>query len=106
MRDFVYIDDCIEGMLTIAERVGDGSGVNLSTGIPTSFNQYAGLAWEAVHGSSTGFEVKNTSQKPEGVFARYGSTVVQMQHGFQARTSFEAGIRRCLAVWKELRLVS
>jgi nucleoside-diphosphate-sugar epimerase len=85
MRDFIYIDDCIEGMLAIGEHVGDGSGINLSTGISTSFNQYAQMAWETVHGSRAGFEVKNTSQKPEGVFARYGNTRLQRQHGFEAR---------------------
>ncbi len=106
MRDFIYIDDCVEGMLTISEHVSDGSGVNLSTGIPTSFNEYAAMAWEAVHGSRVGLEVKNTSQKPEGVFARYGSTALQMQYGFKASTSFEAGIRRCLGLWKELKVAA
>ena len=103
MRDFIYIDDCIEGMLAIAEKVGDGSGVNLSTGIPTSFNEFAAMAWEAAHGSQAGFEVKNTTTKPEGVFARYGSTSLQTQLGFQPRKSMESGIRHCLALWKQFK---
>ncbi|HVV71902.1 MAG TPA: NAD(P)-dependent oxidoreductase [Verrucomicrobiae bacterium] len=96
MRDFIHIDDCVEGMLTLGEQVGDGSAVNLSTGIPTSFNEFAGLAWEAVHGSRDGFAVRNTSAKPEGVFARYGSTELQHQLGFRHRLSLRAGIEHCL----------
>ena len=102
MRDFIYIDDCVEGMLTLGEKIGDGSGVNLSTSIPTSFNDYAQMAWAAVHGSLEGCEVKNTASKPEGVFARYGSTALQNKLGFKYSTSFEAGIGRCLKLWKEL----
>lgn len=104
MRDFIHIDDCIEGMLAISEKVGDGSGVNLSTGIPTSFNEFAGMAWETVHGSREGFECKNTTTKPEGVFARYGNTTLQHELGFQHRVAFADGIRRCLEIWKTLKL--
>lgn len=100
MRDFIYIDDCVEGMLRLSEKIGDGSGVNLSTGIPTSFNEFAAMAWEAVHGSRDGFEVRNTATKPEGVFARYGSTALQDQLGFRQPRSLELGIRRCLDIWR------
>jgi nucleoside-diphosphate-sugar epimerase len=104
MRDFIHIEDCVNGMLTSSEKVGDGSAVNLSTGIPTSFNQFAQMAWEAVHGSRDGVEVKNTATKPEGVFARYGSTKLQAHLGFVHRQSFEAGIRHCLSIWKQCNL--
>lgn len=102
MRDFIHIDDCVDGMLTTSEEIGDAAAVNLSTGVPTSFNEFAGMAWEAVHGSRDGFEVKNTATKPEGVFARYGSTALQKQLGFQPQQSFASGIRYCLKRWREL----
>jgi GDP-L-fucose synthase len=101
MRDFIYIEDCIDGMLTIGEKVGDGSGINLSTSIPTSFNDFAAMAWLAAQGGLAGLDVKNTASKPEGVFARYGDTSLQKQLGFTYRTSFEAGIAHCLKIWKE-----
>ena len=104
MRDFIYIEDCIDGMLAVSESIGDGSGINLSTGIPTSFNTYARMAWVAVHGSEAGFTVKNTSNKPEGVFARYGSTEVQRGLGFRYSTGFGEGIARCLKIWRDLTL--
>lgn len=100
MRDFIYIEDCVDGMLRISENVGDGSGVNLSTGIPTSFNEFARLAWVCAHGSEAGFSVRNTASKPEGVFARYGDTSLQRKLGFEAGISLEAGIRKALSYWK------
>lgn len=106
MRDFIYIEDCIDGMLAISEQVGDGCGVNLSTGLATSFNEFAALAWEAVQGGREGLELKNTSDMPEGVFARYGSTRLQEELGFRYSTSFHAGIKRCLDYWKEYGLAA
>lgn len=100
MRDFIYIEDCVDGMFQLSEQIGDGSGVNLSTGIPTSFNQFARKAWLAVTGAETGFDVKNTSAKPEGVFARYGDTSKQRRLGFVPQFTFEQGIDACLKYWK------
>ena len=101
MRDFIYIEDCIDGMFLLGGKVADGSGINLSTGIATSFNEFARLAWIAAHGSEAGFTVKNTTTKPEGVFARYGSTTLQQRLGFKLATSFAEGIRKSLHYWKE-----
>jgi len=96
MRDFIYIDDCIDSMVTIADQVGDASAINLSTGIPTSFNEYAKLAYEVVNGADDSLTVENTSDKPEGVFARYGSTDLQEKYGARYKYSFREGIERCL----------
>lgn len=96
MRDFIYIEDCIDGMFIMSEKIGDGSAVNLSTGIPTNFNDFAKMAWVAVHGTEDGFSVTNTSNTPEGVFARFGSTDLQKKLGFTSTTSFEVGIKGCL----------
>lgn len=101
LRDFIYIEDCIDGMLLLGEKVADGSGVNLSTGIPTSFNDFARLAWLAAHGSEAGLTVRNTANKPEGVCARYGSTTLQQSLGFKHATSLAEGIRKSLDYWKE-----
>lgn len=104
MRDFIYIEDCVDGMLSIADKTGDGTGVNLSSGIPHSFNTFAEKAWEAAQGSREGLEVVNTASKPEGVFARYGSTALQERLGFHFRHTLDEGIRRCLGIWKECHL--
>ena len=91
-RDFIYIEDCIDGMLTVSEKIGDGSGVNLSTGIATTFNELARLCYVVANGSDDNLTIQNTASKPEGVFARVGSTKFQQELGFQYKTSLKEGI--------------
>lgn len=44
MRDFIHIDDCVAGILATMDALKDGKGINLSTGIFTSFIAFAELA--------------------------------------------------------------
>jgi GDP-L-fucose synthase len=93
MRDFIHIDDCIEGVLHTMDQIDDGSAINLSTGIFTSFIEFVQTAADIL-----GFcpEVTGTSNTPEGVFARGGDTALQRKLGFSAKTSFRNGIARAL----------
>ena len=93
MRDFIHIDDCIDGVMATMDRIDDGGALNLSTGILTSFKQFARIA-AAIAGYEP--EVKGMSDKPEGVFARGGDTAKQAALGFRAKTSFQEGIVRAL----------
>lgn len=93
MRDFIHIDDCVRGVLLTMDQVDDGSAVNLSTGILTSFKDFARLAAQQCGYSP---EVAGTSNKPEGVFARGGDTERQTQLGFRHSISFTDGISRAL----------
>jgi GDP-L-fucose synthase len=76
------------------DKIDDGDALNLSTGIFTSFKQFARMAAE-VAGYSP--EVVGLSDKPAGVFARGGDTVKQARYGFTARIPFIAGIRMATA---------
>jgi GDP-L-fucose synthase len=93
MRDFIYIDDCVEGVLMTMDQIDDASAVNLSTGIYTSFIEFAQIAADLC-----GFQpqIKGTSDKPEGVFARGGDTTFQRELGFAHEISFRDGIARAL----------
>lgn len=93
MRDFIHIDDCIEGIIRLAPQIEDGSAVNLSTGIFTSFIQLAGIASEIA-----GFkhQVSGMSDKPEGVFARGGDTTKQLALGFRTKIDLATGVRRAI----------
>jgi GDP-L-fucose synthase len=93
MRDFIHIDDCVRGVIETMDKVDDGSAINLSTGVLTSFKQFASKAANCV-----GFDpiVSGTSNKPEGVFARGGDTERQKLLGFVHSISFETGIARAL----------
>ncbi|MFO1434309.1 MAG: NAD-dependent epimerase/dehydratase family protein [Candidatus Competibacteraceae bacterium] len=98
MRDFIHISDCVQGVLSTMHKIDDGSALNLSTGILTSFKSFAKMA-AYIAGYTT--EVIGTSDKPEGVFARGGDTYKQKVMGFEYTIPFEEGIRRALKYFSE-----
>lgn len=93
-RDFIHIDDCVRGVLLTMDKIDDGSALNLSTGILTTFKEFASMAARLL-----GYDpvVVGTSTKPEGVFARGGDRRRQQQFGFEYSISFRDGIRRALS---------
>ena len=97
MRDFIHIEDCVDGILQTMDRIDDGDALNLSTGIYTNFKQFARMAAEACGYAP---EVVGLSDKPSGVFARGGDTTKQQAHGFTAKTDFRTGIERAVAYYE------
>ncbi|MFO1000105.1 MAG: NAD-dependent epimerase/dehydratase family protein [Planctomycetaceae bacterium] len=93
MRDFIHIEDCVDGVLKTMDKIDNGDALNLSTGIYTSFKQFARIAAE-----ECGYkpEVVGLSDKPAGVFARGGDTRKQADHGFGYSIEFRDGIRLAL----------
>lgn len=68
-RDFVHIDDCVEGMLLALDHIADGGAVNLGSGRLTSFLEVA-RRMIALDGRQA--EVRPLPGKPVGVHSRYG----------------------------------
>ena len=97
MRDFIYIEDCVDGVLATMDKINDGDALNLSTGIYTSFKQFARMAAE-----ECGYEpeVIGLSSKPSGVFARGGDTAKQAEYGYQWSTGFREGIKKALQLYQ------
>ncbi|MCL6584867.1 MAG: hypothetical protein K6U11_14705 [bacterium] len=67
MWDFIHIEDCVDGILKMMDLIEDAEAVNLSTGIYTSFKEFARMAAEIC-----GYQprVISMSNKSAGVFAR------------------------------------
>ena len=93
MRDFIHIEDCVDGILKTLPLIDNAEAVNLSTGIFTSFKQFAEIAAD-VCGYSP--EIVGLSDKPSGVFARAGDTSKQKKLGFTAQVDLRAGIERAM----------
>lgn len=93
MRDFIHIEDCVDGVLQTMNRIENADALNLSTGIYTSFKEFAHLAAE-VCGYSP--EIIGLSDKPSGVYARAGETTKQEQFGFKYEIDFRTGIQRAM----------
>ena len=92
-RDFIYIDDCVEGVYKTMDKINDGSAINLSTGKLTSFIEFAQKTCDII-----GFnpKIEGTATKPEGVFARGGDTKKQERLGFKHTTKLDDGIKKAL----------
>lgn len=98
MRDFIHIEDCVDGVLKTMDKIDNADALNLSTGIYTSFKAFARVAAE-----ECGYfpEVVGMSDKPSGVFARGGCTEKQLQHGFRYTVDFRDGIRRAIEYYRK-----
>lgn len=93
MRDFIHIDDCLNGVVSTCDLIDNGDAINLSTGIFTSFKELAKKICNIL-----GYDpiIIGKSNKPEGVFARGGSTDKQKKFGFEYKISLEEGIKKSL----------
>jgi len=91
-REFLYVDDCAEGLLLAAEQYDGAEPVNLGTGEEISIRNLAELVAEL-----TGFEgelVWDTS-RPNGQPRRKLDVArAERLFGFHSRTPFPEGLRR------------
>jgi nucleoside-diphosphate-sugar epimerase len=94
LRDFVYIDDLVLGVLDSHEALSWNTPMNISSGIGTSFLQLSRFILSAIGKESIPVRVER--DKPEGVFARVGNRDLQDQYGITLPTSLEQGILKTL----------
>jgi len=92
-RDFIHIDDCVEGVMQTYGKIDNADALNLSTGVLTTFLKFAELATGLVGYSP---EIKGDESKPEGVKSRGGDTKKQFEYGFRQRIDFKEGVSQAL----------
>jgi GDP-L-fucose synthase len=97
-REYLYVEDCVEGLALAAERYDGAEPVNLGTGVETSIRETAELVAEAV-----GFEgriIWDTSM-PNGQPRRsLDASRAEELFGFRARTPLREGIARTVAWYR------
>lgn len=98
MRDFIHIEDCVDGVLRTMDMIDYGDAINLATGHYTTFKQFAQMAANAC-----GYEpeVKGLADKPSGVFARGGDTAKLKSLGFEHNVDFQQGIEQAIAYFAQ-----
>ena len=98
-RDFIHIDDCVEGIYVTMDKINDGSAVNLSTGKATNFLEFAEVATSLV-----GYHprIVGDTSKPEGVQTRVGDTKKQSELGFKPKIKFNDGVMECLKYFESV----
>jgi GDP-L-fucose synthase len=98
-REFLYVDDCVEGLLAAAERYDGADPVNLGTGVETSIRELAETVAEL-----TGFAGSITwdTSMPNGQPRRsLDATKAEALFGFRARVPLRDGLTRTIAWYRE-----
>ncbi len=98
-REFLFVEDCAEGIALAAERYDGANPVNLGSGEEISI---AGLA--ALVAEMTGFDgsIEWDTSKPNGQPRRLlDTTQAERLFGFRARTQLRDGLERTIAWYRD-----
>jgi GDP-L-fucose synthase len=98
-REFLYVDDCVDGFVLAAERYDGADPVNLGAGKEISIRDLAELIADVV-----GFEGRITwdTTMPNGQPRRsIDATRARELFGFEARTPLREGLERTVAWYRE-----
>ena len=91
-RDFVHIDDVLDLIILLMDRVSDGSAYNIGSGQLTSFLDLIGV-FTSFAGYSP--EIRPLLDKPVGVHSRYcDMSLVRKKFGWMPKISLEEGMKR------------
>jgi GDP-L-fucose synthase len=97
-REYLYVDDCVEGFLLAADRFDGAEPVNLGTGVETSIRETAETIAEIV-----GFEGRMTwdTSMPNGQPRRsLDPSRAKELFGFEATTALREGLERTVAWYR------
>jgi GDP-L-fucose synthase len=100
-REFLYVDDCAEGLLLAMEHYDKPEPVNLGAGFEITIRDLAELIREL-----TGYEGRLAwdTSRPNGQPRRSLDTSrAQREFGFQARTGFREGLERTIEFFRSER---
>ncbi len=91
-RDFVHIDDCVDCILLAADRVCDGSAVNIGSGKRVTFIEVINILCRIAGYAPA---IKPLYDKPVGVQTRFADTLFASKKlKWQPRISLEEGLGR------------
>ncbi|MGK5094010.1 GDP-L-fucose synthase [Deltaproteobacteria bacterium TL4] len=98
-REFLYAEDCAEGLLLATERYNKSDPVNLGAGFEISIKELGHKICQLM-----GFEGKITwdISKPNGQPRRcLDTSKATREFGFQAKTSFEEGLQKTIEWYRK-----
>ena len=98
-REFLYVEDCVEGLVLAGDRYDGADPVNLGTGEETPIRELAELI-----GELTGFdgEIEWDTSMPNGQPRRsLDASRARELFGFEARTPLREGLERTITWYRE-----
>ena len=102
-REFLYVEDCAEGILLAAERYNKSEPVNLGAGFEISIKELVELIAKL-----TGFagDIIWDTSKPDGQPRRcLDTTRAKEEFGFVAKMPFEEGIKKTIEWYRKNRQI-
>ena len=100
-REFLYVDDCAEAILRVAELYNKPDPVNLGVGREIQIRDLVKLIAELVGFSG---EILHDASKPDGQPRRMlDISHAEKEFGFRAKTTLEEGLKRTIAWYRETR---
>lgn len=93
-REFLYVEDCAEGIVLAAEKYNKPEPVNIGAGFEISIKDLVGIITKLTEFKGT---VKWDASKPDGQPRRCLDTSrAAAEFGFKAKTSFEEGLKKTI----------
>lgn len=100
-REFLYVEDCAEGIILATERYDKSEPINLGAGFEITIKDLVNLIARL-----TGFEGKIVwdTTKPDGQPRRsLDTSKAEKEFGFRAKTPFEEGLKKTIDWYREHR---
>ncbi|MBN2313784.1 MAG: NAD-dependent epimerase/dehydratase family protein [Sedimentisphaerales bacterium] len=103
IKDLIYIDDFIEGMLLAMERLDAYDPINIATGRPCRIKDvlHTILDVDGYADADIAFDTSKPTMIPKRLI---DITKAKQVLGFEARTSLEEGLKRTIQWYRESRL--
>ncbi len=102
VKDFIYIDDFIDGMLLAMEKIETYSPINIASGAPCTIKQALRAMLDT--DGCTGARVEFDASKPTMIPRRLIDTSKAKQLlGFEAKTSIRDGIKKTIQWYRSTR---
>lgn len=93
VRDFVYIEDIIDCVMTTAPAVAkDKTVLNIASGRATSFSELVRIMSKCVNGHEN-INIRVAEDKPKGVYYRVGCPEKAKRYGWIPQTPLELALR-------------
>lgn len=103
-REFIYVEDAAEGIVTAAEQYNDAHPVNIGAGFEITIRDLVELIVEL---TSYAGEIVWDSSRPDGQPRRMlDVSRAKERFGFEATTDFREGLRHTIAWYEANRLVA
>jgi len=100
VKDFIYIDDFIDGMLLAMERIENFEPVNIASGVPCTIKQALQAMLEA--DGYTDARISFDASKPTMIPIRLiDASMARRVLGFEARTPMAEGLKRTIQWYRQ-----